>query len=156
MNAFENIGSGDSPANHVDHIGLRQYRAYAADYLWIAGAARQRSDVLQGNAQVARDILQKLAGAGSALAGHAVTEYAAALVNAHGACMQGPDVENGADFRHKEDGATGVGGHAVKVSPAKIHQLAFARAGHIANLFCRHAGCAESRLVSVIYHLAQL
>src|SRR5271165_1376259 len=124
MNAFENVGRGDSPADHVDHIRLRQYRADAADYLWIAGAARQRSYVLQGDAEVARDIFQELARAGSALAGHAIAEYATALINAHGARVQGPDVKHGADFRHKEDRATGMGGHAVKVPAAKLHQLA--------------------------------
>src|SRR5664279_3770546 len=126
MNAFENVGGGDPPADHVDHIGLRQDCANTADQLWIAGAAGQRSDVLQSDAQVTGNIFQELAGAGSALPGHAVAKHAAALVNAHGARVQGPDVENGADFRHKKDGAASVGGHAVEVSSAKIHQLALA------------------------------
>src|SRR5271166_157008 len=156
MNAFENVGRGDSPADHVDHIGLRQDRADAADHLWIASAAGERSNVLQSDTKVTGNIFQELAGAGSALAGHAVAEYAAALVNAHGARVQGPDVENGADFRHKKDRTARMGGHAVEVSSAKIHQLAFAGAGHIANLLRSHARRAECRLVSLIDYLAQL
>src|SRR5664279_1116610 len=150
MNAFENVGGGDSPADHVDDIGLRQDGADAADHLWIAGAAGEGANVLQSDTQVAGNIFQELAGAGSALAGHAVAEYAAALVNTHGARVQGPDVENGADFRHKKDGAAGVGGHAVEVSSAKIHQLALAGAGHIANLVGSHTGGAQSPRIALI------
>src|ERR1035441_4382218 len=156
MNAFENVGGGDSPADHVDYIGLRQDGADAADHLWIAGAAGEGANVLQSDTQVAGNIFQELSGAGSALPGHAVAEHAAALVNTHGARVQGPDVENGADFGHKKNGAASVGGHAVEVSSAKIHQLALAGAGHIANLLRSHASRAECRLVSLIDYLAQL
>src|ERR1039458_4667694 len=156
MNTFENIGRGDSPADHVDHVRLRQDRANAADHLRIAGAARQRAYVLQGYTEVARNIFQELARAGSTLPGHAIAEHAAAFINTHGARVQSPDVENGAHFRHKKDRATSVGGHAVEVSATKIHQLAFAGAGHIANVFGSHASRAECRLIPVIHYLAQL
>ena len=44
---------------------------------------RQRPDVLERDAEVARDVLEELSGARRALARHAVREHPAALVDPH-------------------------------------------------------------------------
>src|SRR3990170_5934938 len=134
MNAFENVGGGDAAADHVDDVGFRQHGADAADQLGIGSAAGKRPNLFQGHPQVAGYVFQELAGAGGALASHTIGQHAAALVNAQGAGVEGADVQDGADRRHQEGGATCVRRHTVEVAAAELHQLALAGAGHIGDV----------------------
>src|SRR5215831_13493048 len=90
MDALEDVGRRDPARDHVDDVGLGQHRADAAHDLRIVGLSRQRPDLILGDAEIARDVLQELSGPRRALAGYLVAQHLAALVEADGAPCSAP------------------------------------------------------------------
>jgi hypothetical protein len=110
---------------------------------------RQRADLLHRHAQVARDVLQELARARRALAGHLVAQHLAALVDADGAAVERADVDHRAGLGVEEDAAAGVRGHRVEVAGGELDVLAFAGGGDVVDVAGAQAGVGQHAVVAL-------
>jgi len=123
MDALQDVGRGDPARHQIDDVGFREHGADAGDRLGHIGLERQGADIFERHAQIARDVLEELAGAARALAGHAVAQHAGARIHADGAGMERAHIEGASSVGNEEERAAGVRGHAVEVASAEGHPV---------------------------------
>ncbi len=134
QNPLDDVGGGDAPGNHVDHVGFRQHRANAGGLLRLIRLEGDIPHFFHRQPQVAGDVFDELSGSGGALAGHLVIEHPALRPQYNGLDVEGPDVHHRAGVGVEEMGAFGMGGHAVKMPPLAPHHLPFAGGSQISDL----------------------
>jgi hypothetical protein len=100
--------------------------------LRLVALQRQRSDLVDGDAEVAADVLEELPRARRALAGHAIGEHlgARASISTARAC-RAPMSTTARTSRSRNSAAARVRGHAVEVPGAEVDLLAFAGRRHV-------------------------
>ena len=76
------FGMRDAARDHVDHVGLGEHRADRRARLGLVGLQRERRRSPRASRRGSGDVLEELARARRALAGHPVAEHLAALVHA--------------------------------------------------------------------------
>ncbi len=104
---------------------------------------RQRADLLDCNAEVARDVLQELARARRALARHLVRQHLAARVDIDRPAVQRADVDHRVRGRVQEHAAARMRRHRIEVAGRERHVLALAGGGDVVDVVDRQAGVGE-------------
>ena len=123
----QDVGRGDPAGHHVDHVGLGEDRADARALLGLLRGERERSDLLERDAEVAADVLDELAGPRGALARHPVAERRVRVSSTTIArAWRAPTSSTARAPGTSSTPPAGVRGHAVEMAGPEVDQLAFA------------------------------
>jgi hypothetical protein len=128
----------------------------AADHLRRARLHRETADLVERDAQIARDVLEKLPRARGALTGHARGQHFAAGIDAHRTGVKRPDVQDRGRLGHEVSRAASMGRHAVKVATPELHQLALAGAGDVGHLFGGELALGQGGTEALVDHLPEI
>jgi len=108
------------------------------------------ADLVLGNTQVARDILQELSRTRCTLAGHSIAEHFTAFIHLHRTAVQSANVQHCAGFGLQVNGAPGVSGHRVEMAGAERDGLAIPGRGDILNVVTAQAGIFEYCVIALL------